>query len=234
VQFSQKCQTPFNSDFIVTYHNKLPSSNLTYTVGLVVIKALMKENTGSDFLAVAWAYPGQALEVIPAKFSLVELSCYLDFNCGPCLLDINCGATLETWKNISGYTIADLYGGTNNFATTSNVMTRLANLLEGPSNIDDNYGSRMKGWLVPPISGDYTFWIASDDNGELWLSTDSDPLSKVLVCYQPLSAESRSWNTYPGQKSSLIALVAGQAYYYEVRVCQMYTTSECSVRYHDK
>jgi hypothetical protein len=92
----------------------------------------------------------------------------------------------------------------------------------------------MKGWLVPPISGDYTFWIASDDNGELWLSTDSDPLNKVRVCYQPFSAESRRWNTYSEQKSSLIALVAGQAYYYEVRVCVMYTTSECSVRYHDK
>ncbi len=227
MQFSQKYQTPFNSDFIVTYRNKLSSSNMTYTVSLVVIKALMKENTGPDFLAVAWAYPNQALEVIPAKFSLVELSCYLDFNCGPCLLDINCGATLETWKNISGSTIADLYAGTNNFATTSNVMTRLTNLLESPSNIDDNYGSRMKGWLVPPISGDYTFWIASDDNGELWLSTDSVSSNKVLVCYQSWSAELQNWTKYPEQKSSPIPLVAGQAYYYEVRVCAIYTTSEC-------
>jgi hypothetical protein len=188
----------------------------------------MKGNTGSDFLTIAWEYPGQALEVIPAKFSLVELSCYLDFKCGPCLFDINCGATLDTWTGISGYTIADLHGGTDNFATMSNGTTRLPYLLESPSNIGDNYGSRMKGWLVPPISGKYTFWIASDDNGEFWMSTDSDSVNKVRVCYQPGSAESRNWTKHPGQKSRPISLVAGQAYYYEVRVCVISTTSKSS------
>jgi hypothetical protein len=29
----------------------------------------MKEGVGKDFLALAWEYPGQALEVIPARFS---------------------------------------------------------------------------------------------------------------------------------------------------------------------
>jgi hypothetical protein len=170
----------------------------------------MKEGGGSDFLALAWEYPGQALEVIPAMFSVVRVPCYLDFNCG---------ATLDTWTNISGTSIADLYGGTDNFSTMSNGMTRLTKELEGPSNIGDNYGSRMKGWLVPPISGNYTFWIASDDNGEFWMSTDSDSANKVLVCYQPGSAESRNWTKHPEQKSRPISLVAGRAFYYEVRVC---------------
>ena len=169
----------------------------------------MKEQTGRDNLAIAWEYPSQALEVIPAKFSLVKV---------PCHLDVNCGATLETWTNITGSTIDDLYAGTNNFSTTSNVMTRLANMLESPSNTGDNYGSRMKGWLVPPMTGNYTFQIASDDNGELWLSTDSVSSNKVLVCYQSWSAELQNWTKYPEEKSSPISLVAGEAYYYEVRV----------------
>ena len=31
----------------------------------------MKERYGSDHLAIAWHYPGQELEVIPAKFSMM-------------------------------------------------------------------------------------------------------------------------------------------------------------------
>ena len=68
------------------------------------------------------------------------------------------------------------------------------------------------------MTGDYTFWIASNDEGELWLSTDTSSANKVRVCYQPWSAESRNWTKYDKQKSGNIFLVAGQAYYYEVRV----------------
>jgi hypothetical protein len=35
-------------------------------------KALMKEGGEGDNLAVAWQYPGQSREVIPASYSLVE------------------------------------------------------------------------------------------------------------------------------------------------------------------
>ncbi len=186
----------------------------------------MKEGVGNDFLAIAWEYPGQALEVIPARFSLIELTCHLIFNCG---------ATLDTWTSISGSSIADFSGGTNDYTTPPSLSMRLTNLLEGPSNIDDNYGSRMKGWLVPPISGDYIFWIASDDHGEFWLSTNRNPATKILVCYQPWS-DSRQWRKYPEQKSRPISLLAGKPYYYEVRfgmsmrvvcVCISITNDSC-------
>ena len=131
----------------------------------------------------------------------------------------NMGSKLDTWTGISGNSIANLMSGTNNLASAPNTSVRLQNLLEGPTNVGDNYGSRMKGWLVPPVSGDYLFWIASDDNGEFWLSIDSDPANKILACHQPLSAPSRDWTRFPEQKSRPISLVAGRAYYYEVREC---------------
>ncbi len=34
-------------------------------------QALMKEGGGGDNLAIAWQYPGQAQEVIPASYSLM-------------------------------------------------------------------------------------------------------------------------------------------------------------------
>jgi xyloglucan-specific exo-beta-1,4-glucanase len=60
--------------------------------------------------------------------------------------------------------------GTNNLVNTPSKSAHLMSLLEGPRNSGDNYGSRMKGWLRPPVSGDYKFWIASDDNGEFLLT----------------------------------------------------------------
>ena len=45
----------------------------------------------------------------------------------------------------------------------------------------DEYGSFMRGYIEAPQTGDYTFWIASDDNSELWLSTDSTVANKQLI-----------------------------------------------------
>jgi hypothetical protein len=172
----------------------------------------MKEGWGDNHLALAWEYPGQALQVIPARFSLAELSCDLI---------IDCGATLDSWTSIIGYSISDLTLYTNDLTKTPDSSARLTNLLEGPRNIADEYGSRMKGWLMPPITGDYIFWISSNSDGEFWLSTNSDPANKVLVCHQPWvwSGLGREWSVHPEQKSRPISLASGQAYYYEVRDC---------------
>ena len=88
--------------------------------------------------------------------------------------------------------------------------------LEAPSNRCDNCGSRMKGWLVPPVTGDYEFWIASDDNGSFWLSTNNAFLERR--CHVPGFTSPREWTKYSEQKSAPIRLIAGQAYYYWVRL----------------
>jgi hypothetical protein len=164
----------------------------------------MKEGGGGDNLAIAWEYPGQTREVIPAWRSRVE-NPFED------------GAILDTWTGLnSGNTVADLKAGTINLALIPDKSVRLVDLLEGPTNVGDNYGSRMRGWLVPPVTGNFVFWIASDDNGEFWLSTTDSKAYKALICRQPDSAGPRQWDKYTEQKSQPIRLVAGQAYYYEV------------------
>jgi hypothetical protein len=152
----------------------------------------MKEGVGNDNLAIAWQYPGRALEVIPASFSLVKLTCDKD---------PSCGATLYTWTNIS-----------------DNQSTRLIDLLEGS-------GSRIKGWLLPPVTGNYSFWIAASENGGFWLSTDSDPAKKVLVCQTPGPVSYHNFTAYSEQKSNPISLVSGRANFFEVRVCVMLNPS---------
>jgi hypothetical protein len=55
--------------------------------------------------------------------------------------------------------------------------------------------------------------------GELWLSSDDDPANKVLACYTPGPVSLFFFTAYPEQKSETVTLVAGLAYYFEVRVC---------------
>jgi hypothetical protein len=124
---------------------------------------------------------------------------------------------LDTWTGLnSGNTIADLMAGSNNLLSTPKKIDHLMDLLEGPTNVGDNYGSRMRGWMAPPVTGNFVFWIASDDNGEFWLSTSDSTANKALICRQPDSAGPRQWDKYTEQKSQPIRLFAGQAYYYEV------------------
>ncbi len=130
------------------------------------------------------------------------------------------GVMLETWLNIGGgTTIPDLTGNAN---YPDNPTTReVLNIFEGPTDWADNYGSRLYGWLIPPESGDYTFWIATDDPGQLWLSTDADPANKVMIASVPGWVPSRDFDNTGGgsggasQKSAAISLVKGNRYYIE-------------------
>jgi hypothetical protein len=74
----------------------------------------------------------------------------------------------------------------------------------------------MKGWLMPPVSGIYAFWIASDDGGDRSLSSDDHPENKVRECFVPSSTGVREWNKFQELKSPSIQLKAGEAYYFEV------------------
>lgn len=77
--------------------------------------------------------------------------------------------------------------------------------------------SRVRGYLRPPATGDYNFWIASDNSSELWLSTGDDPAkARKIASIQRFGwANPREWNRYPSQASDPIPLQAGVLYYLE-------------------
>lgn len=68
---------------------------------------------------------------------------------------------------------------------------------------------------MPPKTCDYTFYIASDDNGSLNLSTDSNPANAKLIASIGGWAGVRDWFKYASQKSAPQSLVKGQIYYLE-------------------
>ncbi|GMK44598.1 hypothetical protein PghCCS26_17260 [Paenibacillus glycanilyticus] len=118
--------------------------------------------------------------------------------------------TREYWTNITGSTIASIPTGTAPTGTSS--LTSF----QAPSNWGDNYGTRIRGYIVPSVTGIYQFSIAGDNNSVLYLSTDANPANKAQI------GEVVDW-VYPlnftqntGQQSGQITLTAGQRYYVEV------------------
>jgi hypothetical protein len=88
-------------------------------------------------------------------------------------------------------------------------------LTEFSSDLDlDNYGGRIYGWLYAPATGDYTFWLNTDDQGELWLSTNDDPANKVLIASESSWSALNTWGAGEEQ-SEPIPLEAGKKYYIE-------------------
>jgi hypothetical protein len=86
---------------------------------------------------------------------------------------------------------------------------------EAPTDWADNYGTRMRAYITAPADGAYTFWIAGDDNCELWLSTDEWPAHKVKIAWVPGWTNPREWTKYAEQQSAPITLAAGQVCYLE-------------------
>jgi uncharacterized membrane protein len=124
------------------------------------------------------------------------------------------GLVREFWTGLPGSSVDDLRRHPDFPARPSG--RGLIHDFEAPSNWAENYGSRLRGWILPPVTGAYTFWIAADDAAELWLSTDDAPASKTLIARAPEPALAREWNKRPSQQSRPMALSAGRRYYIEV------------------
>ena len=77
------------------------------------------------------------------------------------------------------------------------------------------YGQRLRTLVVPPMSGNYTFWISSDDTSELFVSTDETPANAAPTAWVSSWTDSMIWTDEPNQQSAPVYLEAGRRYYME-------------------
>ncbi|NWK55283.1 cadherin domain-containing protein [Verrucomicrobiaceae bacterium N1E253] len=123
------------------------------------------------------------------------------------------GIQRDKWTSVSGGNISDLTGNANypDSPTSTSILTSF----EAPTGDGDSYGQRLTGYLVPPTTGDYTFWIASDDDGDLYLSTDHQAANASRIAYVDGWTSEKAWTAKSSQTSATISLEAGKAYYIE-------------------
>jgi glucose/arabinose dehydrogenase len=163
------------------------------------IEALHKEAAGGDHISVGWQLPNGALERPIPGTRLTRFE-----------PQITTGKILrEVWTGVAGTSVTAI--PIQSPPTQSSELT----LFEGPTNVGSDYGTRIRGALHPPVSGNYIFWIASDDKSELWLSTTENPTDKVKIASVTGYTSVRQWNKYTTQQSLPVALVAGKKYYIE-------------------
>ena len=88
---------------------------------------------------------------------------------------------------------------------------------EAPSDFGEYYLTRMRGYLHPPVTGKYAFWVASDNSSELWLSSNDDPSKSRRIAFIPHFAwvDPHEWSRFPSQCSEPVLLEAGKTYYIE-------------------
>jgi hypothetical protein len=99
-------------------------------------------------------------------------------------------------------------------------MTAFNTDATGLSQVGDQFGARISGWLTPTDGGQYRFFIRSDDSSRLYWSSNADPAGAA-----PIAWENACCNAFlepsavnPGSNDSLqtsepVALQAGTSYY---------------------
>jgi len=124
------------------------------------------------------------------------------------VLQASGGVTREFWQDVPGTLVTDIPLDTT--PTSSSTLTSLS----APSDVADNYGVRIRGFLTAPATGEYKFFLRADEAAEFRLSDDEEPVNawKRAALTAPVTAV--DWSG--AAKSPLLHLVAGQRYYLEI------------------
>ena len=148
------------------------------------------------------------------------------------------GIYRQYWTNLS-QSVGDSLDALTNTADNPNwpnnpdvTNTHVFSTFETEINSGVNYyGQRLRAYVVPPVTGPYTFWIASDDLSDLFLSASESPTGARLIAQETSWNSSEDWTQYASQQSSPVTLQAGNRYYLEAQMQQGNGGDNLSVRW---
>jgi hypothetical protein len=115
----------------------------------------------------------------------------------------------EYWVGIGGNAIGDLTNHPDYPDHPSG--RRLLNRLETPREFENDYGARLRGFLHPPVTGEYRFRLSSGGDAELWLGENDRPGDKTRLAVVTAGRTGRRQSRSEG-----IELEAGKRYYVEL------------------
>jgi len=174
-------------------------------------EALLKEGGGGDWMNVMWSRPSEMdfdappwndsgisgehfVNYVPATGFTGDADVY-HLGAKPPAIGGG-GLTVREFHDISGARMGDLlvhskwpnspdYEGVAAYAEWPQSGDINVN---PPGNVRDNYAIHMLGFVHPPETDEYQFFVAADDATVLFLSTDETPANKQLIAVEP------SWN----------------------------------------
>lgn len=161
----------------------------------------------------------------PTPQGFITEKVWLDIGGGTAVTDLTGNTRFPNSPDITSYrSFFELYGG-------DDINTG------APGDLYNNAGSQLIGYFYPETTGDYIFYVCSDDGGNLYLSTDGDPANKKLIAQEAgwsgvrnysgigggstveakcsLTFTGTQWPTKAPEGGAKITLTAGRAYYIE-------------------
>jgi hypothetical protein len=121
---------------------------------------------------------------------------------------------IRFWDNVAGAKVEALTA----LASYPDSPTETSELqqLQSLNNRSDNYGAMIQGFIAPPATGEYRFFVSGDDETQFWLSTDETPANAELAATVPGWTYRESYNQYSSQQSGVKILEAGKKYYFQL------------------
>lgn len=100
---------------------------------------------------------------------------------------------VENFDNIAGDPVANLLAAAKYTNNQPDSVTFLNSLYWSRNPSADNYGSRITGFITPSETAEYVFFIASDNDSWLYLSTDSSPANLKFIAADQGWQNARTW-----------------------------------------
>ena len=122
------------------------------------------------------------------------------------------------WGNITGTPVDNLYADPRYPASPDMVGAVFSFNSRDifPNDSHENYGAVIEGYVTPAETGNYDFFLRSDDASELWISPDDKPANLVQVAVETGCCAAFMEVGDPRTTSSPIALTAGKNYFIRV------------------
>ncbi len=182
----------------------------------------LKPDTDGDGMADGWEI-AQGLDLLDPSGADLDLdgdslTTLVEFQLGtdPHVSEDRVSGVLvaQLWRDFPGRELLDLTDSPR-FPLQPTAHLRLDRLTL-PFNHALDYGTRVRGYLLPPSDGDYVFWLAADYQASFWLSPTDSPFDRERVAWVDSATWAGDYNLLPTQRSAVISLKAGQAYYFEI------------------
>ncbi len=118
--------------------------------------------------------------------------------------------TVDFFNAINGVSI-DLLVESAKYTDNTPDEVRLLGSFATPDGYGENYGAKISGTLIAPKTGQYRFFLRSDDASQLWLSPDNNP-SKAVMIAEEVGCCDAFKEPDNAETSEPQSLVAGRSY----------------------
>jgi hypothetical protein len=103
------------------------------------------------------------------------------------------GVQEKLWLGATRVTVED---GSHDSVTPD--IQLVLGTFEAPTGQGNNYAERVNAVFIPPATTNYVWFITSDDDSDLFISSDSTPANKTLVAQEVSWSNPRTWVSNDG------------------------------------